>query len=236
LFWRWPLLVALVLWGVWGVELARSGVAMQSRLWLALFLLLAVPAAVAWLRLDAVRVPTVSLGRLLAAGATLCFVLTLAAQAAQTLTLDNLAELAGAQDRQAYLDQQLGPYTGAMRRLDALDASAQVLFLWEPRTYLTRARVEPDAFIDNFNALYRRCGDAAGITHCLRTAGYTHVLLYQTGMWYIRDQPSAKDPPGQWAALDTARASWTAIYRDAAPLPGRTDAGWYVLYALPATP
>ncbi|HEY7832236.1 MAG TPA: phospholipid carrier-dependent glycosyltransferase, partial [Ktedonobacterales bacterium] len=167
-FWRWPLAYAGVMWLVWAEELARSQVAMQGRLFLAPILALAVPAALAWTRLDAVRLPSLSLGRLANAAVLLCFAFTLAGQAVQTLTLDNLAELAGAQSRPAYLAQQLGPYAAAMAYLDTLGPSARVLFLWEPRTYLTTAQAEPDAFIDTFNTLYRHCGDAAGITRCLR--------------------------------------------------------------------
>ncbi len=230
----WPLGFAALLMLIWGEELMRSDVARQSRLYLALFLALAGPAAVVWGRLESVRVPAVSLGRLVNAGVVLVLLLTLASQAVQTLQLDTLAELVGAQPRAAYLEQQLGPYAAAMRELDGLGSSARVLFLWEPRTYLTTAHVEPDVYLDSFNAHFRRCGDAPGIALCLRREGFTHVLLYQQGLRFVRSQPHAKDTPVELAALDRLTATWRRVYGDSEPLvgPGGPGAGWYVLYAL----
>ncbi len=234
----WPLGFAALLWLVWAEELARSDVAMQSRLFLALFLALAAPAAVAWLRLEAVQMPAVSLGRLANVAVALCLGLTLLAQAAQTLSRDNLAELAGAQRRDAYLAQQLGPYASAMRALDALGPRAHVMLLWEPRSYTTNASVQPDEFLDAFNVLYRHCGDAAGIERCLRAQGFTHVLLYRQGLRMLRAQPGGKDSPAELATLDSLIATWRVIYQDDVRLigPGPTGTGWYAVYAMRSAP
>jgi hypothetical protein len=233
-FWRWPLAFAGVLWLLWGVELAGTGVAMQARLFLALYLALAVPAAVAWIRLGALRVPAVSLERLVGVAVVLCFALTLGGQAVQTLQLDNLAALVGAQSRDDYLAEQLGPYYAAMRRLDALGPSAHVLLFYEPRSYLIRARVAPDVFLDNFNVLYRHCRTAVAIARCARAEGFTHALVYQQGVRLLRALPDGKDTPAEFVTFDAVLAGWTPVYRDNVPLVGRgpPGTGWYVLYAL----
>jgi hypothetical protein len=236
--WYWLLGFAALqgLW--WGIELTRTEIAMQSRLFLSVFLALVVPAAAAWIRLDAVRVPKVSLGRLVGVAAVLCFALTLLGQAGQALQADNLAVLLGAQTRAGYLNRELGPYMAAMHRLDALGPHARVDFLWEPRFYLTHARVAPDSFIDNFNVLYRRCHDANGITRCLRARGFTHVLLYQQGLHFVRSAADRQDSAAELATLDTLLATWRPIYRDDTPLMGQgpSGSGWYVLYALDGAP
>jgi 4-amino-4-deoxy-L-arabinose transferase-like glycosyltransferase len=230
----WALGFSGILAVLWGEELAHSGVAMQSRLFLPLFLALTVPAALAWTRLDALRVPAVSLNRLVTIAIAICFALTLAGQAVQTLQVGNLAELAGVQSRDDYLAQQLGPYAAAMRQVDVLGPHARVLFLWEPRSYLTHARTTPDVFLDRFNYLYRRCGDAAGIMHCLRAQGYTHVLVYLQGLRLVRGWHDGRDSPSELATLDTLLARWQPIYRDDAPLVGAgpPGKGWYALYSL----
>ncbi len=230
--WRWPLAFAGLLLVIWGVELARTALAAQSRIFLPLFLAACVPAAVAWIRLDAVRTPTVSLGRFASAAIALCLALGILAQAARTLQVDNLAELAGMQVRQTYLAQQLGPYAAAMRELNTLGPDAHVLLLWEPRGYLTTAHVAPDIYLDNFNVLYRRCGAAVGITRCLRQSGFTHVLVYEQGLRLVVS--SGKDSPGELAELATLRADWHPIYHDDTPLfgGGPPRDGWYVLYAI----
>jgi hypothetical protein len=232
----WGVGFAGILGLLWAEELARSGVAMQSRLFLPLFLALVVPATLAWLRLDALRAPAVSLGRLVSVAVALCFALTLAGQAVQTLQLDNLAELVGAQSRDAYLAQQLGPYAAAMRRLDSLGPRARVLFLWEPRSYLTHAHVAPDVFLDHFNALYRHCGDSAGIIRCLRAQGYTHLLVYLQGARMLR--ADGRDSRAELATYDALLAGWQPIYRDTMPLVGAgpPGAGWYALYDVGGAP
>jgi hypothetical protein len=231
----WPLGFAALLGLIWAEELSRVALAMQSRIFLALFLALVGPAAVAWLRLDGLRLPRIAAGRVVAAGVVLCLALTLVGQAAQTLTLDNLAALAGAQGRDAYLAQQLDPYAAAMRRLDALGPRARVLLLWEPRSYLTDVATRPDPLLDNFHAFFLRCGgDASTLARCLRAAGFTHVLLDQEGVSLLRAEGAAREPSGEAAALDRLRATWPSIYRDDVPLvgPGLRGTGWYVLYAL----
>jgi hypothetical protein len=228
----WPLGLCALITLCWAEELARSGVAMQSRLYLIVFVALVVPAAVAWLRLGAIELPSVSLARLTTAGVALCLVFTLVTQAVQTLQLDNLAELVGAQPRGAFEQQQLGPYAAAMRRVDALPASARVLLLWEPRSYLAaHAQAEPDVFLDALDTLYRHCGKA-GITRCLREQGFTYVLCYQQGMEVLAADP--KTSPTELSALRAAMRSWHAVYHDDVPLIGSNGLrmGWYVLYAL----
>ncbi|HEV2235457.1 MAG TPA: hypothetical protein VGR57_02240, partial [Ktedonobacterales bacterium] len=227
----WPVGFALALWLIWAEELARSNVAMQSRLFLALFLALAGPAALVWLRLEDLRLPALSLGRLANAAVLLALALTFMGQATQALRLSNLAELAGAQPRAAYEAQQLGPYAAAMRALDGLGPSARVLLLWEPRGYLTHARIEPDEYLDAFNVRYRHCG-AAAITQCLRQEGFTHVLLYAQGVAFLRQSHAAKDSSAELAALDALRQTWHPVYQDTTPLVGVPGTGWYVLYSL----
>lgn len=234
----WPLGFALLMGLIWAEQLAGSQVAMQSRLFLILYLVLAVPAAVAWLRLEAVALPSLSLARLATAGVLLCLALTLLTQSLQTLAADNLAELAGAQPRAAYEDQQLGPYAAAMRRLDALPPGARVLLLGEPRSYLTHAHVQPDVFLDALDTLSRRCGDAAGITRCLRQQGVSYVLCYQQGLRLLQAGPRTRAAAAEYAALSAATRTWQPIYRDDMPLigPGPAGTGWYVLYALEPAP
>jgi hypothetical protein len=227
----WPVGFALALWLIWAEELARSGVAMQSRLFLALFLALAGPAALVWLRLEALRLPALSLGRLTNAAVLLALALTFAGQATQALQISNLAELVGAQPRAAYEAQQLGPYAAAMRELDTLGPAARVLLLWEPRGYLTHARIAPDEYLDAFNVRYRHCG-AAAITRCLRQQGFTHVLLYAQGLAFLRHSSAAKDSPAELATLDALRQTWRPVYQDTTPLIGAPGTGWYVLYSL----
>lgn len=233
----WPLGCAALMGVIWAEELARSQVAMQSRLFLITFVVLAVPAAVAWLRVEAIAVPSISLARLASAAAMLCLALTLLSQGLQTLQRDNLAELTGVQSRVAYENQQLGPYAAAMRELNTLPGSAHVLLLFEPRSYLTHAHATPDVFLDELDVLYRRCG-ANGITRCLRQQGFSYVLWYQEGMTVLQSGQQTPIAQAEYAALRAAMRAWQPVYRDNTPLVGPTPSGtgWYVLFSLERTP
>jgi hypothetical protein len=234
----WPTGFAVLMWLIWAEELARSQVAMQSRLYLTIYVALALPAALVWLRLEAVRLPSISLARLTTAAILLCLGLTLLSQAVQTLQVDNVVELLGGQDRTAYETQQLGAYAAAMRQVDALGPHAHVWFLWEPRSYLTHAQVHPDIFLDALDTLYRRCHDAAGMTRCLREQGYDYVLYYQQGRRAIAAEPHDKNVAAAYRALDQALAMWQPMYRDDVALVGLgpQGTGWYVLYSLRSAP
>ncbi len=100
------------------------------------------------------------------------------------LSENTLPVVFGLESREDYLRRRLGWYYVAIEHINqALPPDAQVLFLWEPRTYHCQAECWPDAMLDRLpHSAHLHGYDANVIADTWRTAGFTHVLLYQSGL------------------------------------------------------
>ena len=75
-----------------------------------------------------------------------------------------------------------------------------MLFLWETKGYYCQIPNQPDLIIDRMRHLATLERDAAGVQRRLRDQGYTHVLIFETGLDYFIDL--AQDPQTQFVFED----------------------------------
>jgi hypothetical protein len=231
----------------WDVELLSIRYAQQSRIFFPLFAALTLPAGAAWmrLRLDSLHLP--GLCRLASLAVVLTLGLTSMGQMANVLGNGNAPYLLGLQSRQAYLTDHLDPYYTAMKAVDALPASAHVLFLWEPRMYYAAPAhvIQPDSYLDIFSYYERHCPAPLRLAQCLRQAGFTHILFYAQGLQLAIEEWPSYESSAQLAVLWSLLAYDTRLmYHDDAPLVRESSGlltadehmlgsnGWYRLYAL----
>ncbi len=175
----------------------------------------------------------------------LVLALTLLTQMAGVLGNGNVPYLLGLQSRDAYLADHLDPYYAAIQHVNALPGSAQVLSLWEVRSYYTNKPLHADPFLDNFNYYYRHYPTAEALAQALRQAGFTYVLFYAQGLQLVLDERPGEESHQELAVL------WDFLAHDARPVYQDTTAlvrgaqgpltadeqmlgqrGWYRLYAL----
>jgi len=121
---------------------------------------------------------------------------------------------------QAYLEHNLGPYAQTMDAVRRLPSGRRVLLLWEPREFYCLPRCSGDEILDRFWHAQWRYGPHEAILNAWRRAGYTDVLVYHTGVKFLRQQ----NPSLDWAA-------WEAFQAHLHPL--QTFGEAYTLYALP---
>lgn len=121
---------------------------------------------------------------------------------------------------QAYLEHNLGPYAQTMDAVRRLPSGRRVLLLWEPREFYCLPRCSGDEILDRFWHAQWRYGPPEAILNAWRRADYTDVLVYHTGVKFLRQQNSGLD----WAA-------WEAFQAYLRPL--QTFGEAYTLYALP---
>jgi 4-amino-4-deoxy-L-arabinose transferase-like glycosyltransferase len=180
-------LFCLVQYVFWLFGVARSTLLMQSRLLFPIFPLLALLGAWGLERLRLLDRPAFSVS-------WLARVVVVVALSLEALSLGRLAladhpwnVIVGLETRQDYVARHVGTaYAAALDFInEELPAGANVLFLWEPRSYGCRAVCHPDTILDNFASLVHRHGDAAGIASRLRDEGISHVLLYQAGLDFL---------------------------------------------------
>jgi hypothetical protein len=103
------------------------------------------------------------------------------------------AYLSGAETRDDYLTRRLGAHYTAMQALnEQLPPDAVVQFFWEPRSYYCDLDCRPDSILDAFDHLVYLYGDADSIAAALRAEGVTHVLIWQTGLDFIVENPESQ--------------------------------------------
>jgi hypothetical protein len=71
-----------------------------------------------------------------------------------------------------------------------LPADSKILFLWEPRGYYCQPPALPDATLDNLAQLRAAHGSDAAALDALESGGFTHLLLYRTGLEFLKGATS----------------------------------------------
>jgi hypothetical protein len=111
----------------------------------------------------------------------------------------------GTNSRENYRLTNLGYHELAMRAIHELPASSRVLMLWEPKAFYAPLTTEPDTWIIRFKTDWLRLKSADRVLEDWRYRGYTHVLVYQTGVELVQ----ATDPnytPKIWQGLQETLA------------------------------
>lgn len=181
----------------------------QTRLYFVLLPVAAVTAGMGWGRLQAIEIKGIQLRRVLAVVALLVLALVFRQEVASQLKTLPLAVVMGEKTNQAYLQDSLGWYLPAVEAQYDLPAGSKVLMLWESRGYYAPPWADADLWIDRWRVDYWKWGDPQVIKAQWVQEGYTHVLLYKTGMEIVRDDPGPLDADG-WQALDALLGSLPA--------------------------
>lgn len=199
---RPALWVAAVGYGGWLFGAAQSELLLQGRLLLPVLPFLAALLAMALAQSERLILPSLRTPFLLDALIILVLVLNGVAMAASWVADPPLPYLAGAESRATYLERHLGPHYRALDHLNSVTPpEAQILFLWEPRSYLCQVRCQPDALLYNWRDLLRRYEEPAAIYQALRSEGYTHILLNGGGLRYFSTPPQVELDPSHLVAL-----------------------------------
>ena len=187
------LLVSLAYYLFWMVGVIGSEGLWQTRLLLPMFTLLC--PVLAWV-FEAIREfdhPQFSLRRFLNMG--LAFVLLLIGlnQLWEWIPAQPWAYLSGAETRDEHLTRRLGAHYATMQALnEQLPPDAVVKFFWEPRSYYCDLDCRPDSILDAFDHLVYLHEDVDNIAAALREEGVTHVLIWQTGLDFIVENPESQ--------------------------------------------
>jgi hypothetical protein len=200
----------LSLFGVgWAVLIASSlflNHMQQTRLYFVLLPAAAVTAGMGWGALQAIEIRRIRLRRVLAGLVLLVLALVLRQDFASQLKTLPLAVIMGEKSEQAYLQDSLGWYWPAVEDQYNLPTGSKVLMLWESRGYYAPSRSEADLWIDRWRVDYWKYGDPQVIKSQWIQEGFTHLLIYKTGMEMVRSNPGPLDENG-WQALDALLAS-----------------------------
>lgn len=113
-----------------------------------------------------------------------------------------LVYLSGLQDRQAYLEMNLGWYARAIFEINTMDQDKRIVMLYEPRGLGCIPRCDPDEILDNWKVAYHN-NPSTNITLAnWRKSGFTHILVYSEGIRFLREYEDPHHPVVELDALD----------------------------------
>lgn len=185
--------VVLIQYVLWAYGVIQSRSVFQARLLLPTLALLTLPVAYALERLRLLDWPQFSLRRFMLIVLALVLALNMVDLALAWVDENPLPYLMGLESREESLTRRLGVYYTTMQEINQqLSMQDKVLFLWETKGYYCQVPNQPDLIIDRMRHLVALEGDAAGVQHRLRDQGYTHVLIFESGLDYFIDL--ARDP------------------------------------------
>jgi hypothetical protein len=187
-----PLLIyALAHFGFWTLGVIWSRALWQSRLLLPGLAGLIPVAGWVWVKLPDLDLSHFSLSRFVNIAVGLVLVLTLVDVGLLTRKINPVPYLVGLETREEHLLRRLGAHYAAMQQInDVLPSTANIVFLWEPRSYYCQRDCRPDSILDEFPHLTYQHGSAEAIMQTWRKAGVSHVLVNRTGLDFMLGERS----------------------------------------------
>ncbi|WP_420628306.1 glycosyltransferase family 39 protein [Candidatus Leptofilum sp.] len=201
LFWVWGVIFSAGLW--------------QSRLLLPAFV--ALTPIIAWIFNDLARWDHLqfSLRRFVRLVIILALAFNLVGQLLNWLPGVPLTYVAGSASRDEILTHWLGNHYTAMQGInDQTPPDAIVRFLYEPRSYYCDRDCRPDSILDTLAHLEYLHNDADGIAQAWRDESVSHILLFETGYEFIREQQMEWISPQNIHLMDDLAATHLQLIAD----------------------
>ncbi|MDX9863729.1 MAG: phospholipid carrier-dependent glycosyltransferase [Anaerolineaceae bacterium] len=208
---------------IWIIGNQMSGFLLQSRYYFVLFPAFVVLAAAGYDALANIKLPAIRLERLMLALVLLVILLSLVHIATDTFKSSAAQTVLGLQTEEAYLTHALGWYYPVMEHLYQMPAEHHTLLLFEPRSFYCGERCAPDEIMDRWKRDWTTYHDNQAIKAAWQAEGYTHFLLYQSGVNLMRESGAVQYGEAEWQALDDFLSSFN---------PPLNFDGVYLLYKL----
>lgn len=213
-------------WLVWAVGGRLSGLLLQTRFYFCLLPAWAGLAALGewssrpliWVGVRVRRLTMMVVGVVMALGLFQALSTALESRAFEVVS--------GRISETTYLTHHLGGFGEAMIAIRSLPEGSRVLMIYEPRGFYCWPRCLPDEIIDRWPVDWQTYGSPEAVLTAWRAAGFTHVLVNQAGVTFLRQEGTR---PYSLAVL-------VGLERTLADLALVRDFGTHVLYRLPAQP
>jgi hypothetical protein len=205
----WPLtLFILISYLGWVALNLTSVLALQSRLFFFFFPALALVCAGGFAAIRSLDTALLRLSFIAQAVLLLALGLTALELVTTFATHSPLAYDLGLQTAEDYRAANLGQYAVLMDRLNTLGPRSRIKFLWEARSLECNPQIhcEPDVVIDRWWHLRRTLITTDAILAAWQAEGVTQVLIYNTGLDFVRDQADNGFTDADWLELEALRS------------------------------
>ncbi|MGE5376698.1 MAG: glycosyltransferase family 39 protein [Bacteroidota bacterium] len=216
---------SLLSFTAWTLGVINSSALWQARLLFPALIPFAIPSALAWDSLHTFNTPGLRISFIFNFLAALVIVLTMIDNTIFVLQRNPLAVATGAQTREKYIERVNPSYAALLALMEELPGDARVYSLFEPRTYGLPRSTQPDAIVSNFAHDVFLYKTPEAILQHWKSEHYTHILVYERGLDFLRENASYKFPPATQNLLQETLAQLT--------LTGQTPDRVYSVYEVP---
>jgi hypothetical protein len=192
---------------VWYLAGSQNGLLEQTRLFVTLFPVWALLAAAGFSTLADINISSVRLERIGLAIALMFLSFNLLETLADTLPRRATETNLGFLSRESYLQLNLGDLHLANQALQSLGPDLKVVMLWETRGFYCSPSCDPDEIIDRWYHETRQNASPQAILKNWQIQGYTHLLIYDWGVEFVREFDNAKYNSQDWVWLAQLRQS-----------------------------
>ncbi|HJS17520.1 MAG TPA: glycosyltransferase family 39 protein [Anaerolineales bacterium] len=193
---------SLLSFAAWTVGVINSSALWQARLLLPALIPFAIPTALGWASLKAFDTPRLRISSLVNGLISLVVVLTLIDNTLFVLQRNPLAVATGAQSRERYIERINPSYAALMTLMEDLPAEARLYSLFEPRSYGLPRTTQPDPIVYNFAYDVYRYKTPADILQHWKSEQYTHILVYERGLDFMKESETDKFTPALQKTLE----------------------------------
>lgn len=180
-------LFSFLSFAAWTFGVVNSSALWQARLLLPALIPFAIPTALGWDSLRELDIPKLRISFIADIVIALVIALTVFENGIFVLQRNPLAVAFGAQSREQYIRRIVPSYSALMQDLEALPADAKIYSLFEPRSYDLPRQIQPDPLVTNFAHDLHIHKSPAEIIAQWQEQGYTHILVYESGMQFMLD-------------------------------------------------
>jgi 4-amino-4-deoxy-L-arabinose transferase-like glycosyltransferase len=180
--------ILLVVYVFWAITAANNGIAMQTRLMIAMFPVSAVLGAVALAALEKAPEKPIHMAFIMRA----VFALTLIASAIEIVNkvveVQVFPVMTGQIAPADFRFRQLASHPTALARLNELPAGSDVIFMYEPRNYdcPPTIRCHGDVLFDNWGRARANADSPQAVFAGWRDAGHEYVLVFFYGLYSLQ--------------------------------------------------
>lgn len=208
---------------IWAVATLRSELLIQTRLYLVLLPGFAFLAASGFDAVRQIKISEVRLGRVVEAMILFVLWLNIFQVGMTTFRQGAIQNVLSIKPDKAYLADNLGWFAEVSNSIRELPDETKVLMLWEPRAYYCYPKCEPDETLDLWKHDLVVYESTKGVIENWRVSGFTHLLVYDLGAEYVRENNTHHYDPADWNLFDQMISDLESV----------TDfGGAYTLYSL----
>ena len=209
----------------WTLGVVNSIHLWQGRLLFPALIPFIIPTALGWDALNKLNSPKIRVSFLVNILIGIVIALTLFSNSMFVLRRNPLAVAFGIQTREQYIAKTSPSYISLIQLVDELPQDSYIYNLFEPRAYALPRATQPDVINSNFPHDLYLYKTPSGIIDYWKTHGYTHVLIYNTGVDFLSTDPESQFTP----AAQTALRNVITMLK----LAGQTPDNVYSIYTIP---